>query len=274
MSATVTLGDQDLSVCEFNVGEVYGAGNEAYMSGTAKINMNCVDGLSEIYGGARMADINGDVELNINSGYFGRVFGGNNVSGCIRGSITVNIQENGCLPIIIDELYLGGNNAPYSVFGYDASDNCIESGTNIYAHPHLNIISATKIGKVYGGGLGKDAIIYGNPYININMEQGKLDGKYVYVEGKSNERYRGQTFSAGKIDLGHLGTIYGGGNAAKVVGDTHIYIGTGTDEAGNALKQTDDATHTRHDAQISGNVYGGGNQAEVTGKTNVVIGHE
>lgn len=287
--AHVILGDQNLQTCEFKVGEVYGAGNEAYMSGSANIKLNCIEGLTEIYGGSRRADIDKDVNLTINGGRYEKVFGGNNESGCIRGSITVTIQENGCLPIYIDELYLGGNEAAYSVYGYKDDKSPKTEGTALYDDPVLNVISATEIGEVYGGVLGNTAIMYGNPHVNINMEPGKVNGKYKYVatntehpEAVSPAGYdtydETQNTSATfplKLSLGNIGTVFGGGNAAKVVGDTHIQIGTGLAADGTtALKQTDDDTKTRHDAQISGNVYGGGNQAEVTGKTNVVIGHE
>ena len=268
--AHVILGDQNLQFCEFKVDEVYGAGNEAYMSGDAEITMNCIEGLTAIYGGSRRADIGSPTErknvvLNIYGGHFDQVFGGNNESGCIYGSITVNIQENGCLPIEIGELYLGGNQAPYSVYGYNTDKTPVTSGTALYGYPVLNVISATSIGSTYGGGLGATAKLYGNPHININMEQGSINGKYEYEEGKSDVRYKGKGYeTAQTLDLGHLGTVYGGGNEAEVIGDTYIQVGTGTDAAGAAL--------TRQDAQITGNVYGGGNHAEVTGKTNVVIG--
>ncbi|MBQ8674951.1 MAG: hypothetical protein IJ528_01820 [Bacteroidaceae bacterium] len=284
--ANVILGDQNLQTCEFMVDEVYGAGNEAYMNGNANITLNCIEGLTEIYGGSRMADIGSsserqDVNLTIHGGRYTNVFGGNNLSGRIYGKINVTIQEDGCLPIEIDHLYLGGNKALYSVFGYndDAGKTPKTSGTS-YGDPELYIISATRIGEVYGGGYGEDAIMYGNPHININMEPGEVNGEYEYISSNTEHpdavspteyanydktKNTTDTFPL-KLSLGNIGTVFGGGNAAKVVGDTYIQIGTGTTIDGAAL--------TRQDAQISGNVYGGGNQAEVTGKTNVVIGHE
>ena len=47
------------------------------------------------------------------------------------------------------------------------------------------------------------------------------------------------------------GSVFGGGNASKVIGDTYVHIQGGT---------------------IDGNVFGAGNEAEVTGKTEVIIG--
>ena len=109
----------EASDCPLIIDEVYGGGNEAPMSGNIQIKLGCITSLSEIYGGARLADVgsadkNCDVVLNITSGHFDRVFGGNNIDGVIHGSITVNIEETGCHPITIGELYGCGNKAPYT----------------------------------------------------------------------------------------------------------------------------------------------------------------
>jgi hypothetical protein len=65
--------------------------------------------MEEIFGGAKNADVYADVKLTITNGsHFKRVFGGNNTSGAIAGTITVEIKESGCEPIIIEELYAGG----------------------------------------------------------------------------------------------------------------------------------------------------------------------
>ena len=269
-SGTVVISDQNLQTCEFKVDEVYGAGNEAYMSGDANIDMNCIEGLSEIYGGSRRANVKGNVELNITGGSYKRVFGGNNETGNVQGSITVNIKEEGCLPIRIKELYGGGNLAAYSVYGYEGTNEDgapITSGTAKYADPVINVISATKIGTIYGGGLGKSAVVYGSPHVNVNMEPGKVNGNYEYVQDVSdpdNEAYATGTETA--LPLGEIGTVYGGGNAAKVVGKTYVHIGTAKDELGNPL--------SRKSAQITGDVFGGGNEADVTGNTEVIVGEE
>ena len=60
----------------------------------------------------------GDVNLNITNGTYDQVFAGNNRGGRVAGSIVLNIEETGCNPIIIGELYAGGNLAPYSIYGY------------------------------------------------------------------------------------------------------------------------------------------------------------
>ena len=308
--------------------------------------MACIPGLKAAYGGAQEADIQDDVTLTITNGTFDRVFGGNNISGTIRGSITVNIEETGCRPIIIGELYGGGNLAGYSVYDYkkvkatvtetnpdtgqqitkevdqwlprgaDPSD--VLPSAKLYNDPVVNVKAFTSIGNVYGGGYGTSAVMVGDPTVNVNVAEGEHSST-VIGENATTETIRKNNATAeggfavplheaGKI--GAINNVFGGGNAAKVVGKTTVNIGTriGADEymaviikVGDALpalptgstyytydKTTGEYTPTNDTtaqedktyykkykvkgADIRGNVYGGGNQAEVTGDTDVVIG--
>jgi hypothetical protein len=49
-SADVVLGDQNLQTCVLEIGEIYGGGNEAYMSASTSLDLKCVEGFNEIYG--------------------------------------------------------------------------------------------------------------------------------------------------------------------------------------------------------------------------------
>ena len=250
----------EASECPLRIDGVYGGGNAAYMSGNAQIQLGCVTSMSEIYGGAKQADVGSDVVLTITSGHFDRVFGGNNISGEIDGSITVNIEETGCYPITIGELYGCGNQAPYET----------PSGKS---DPVVNVKSFTSIGRIFGGGLGEAAVVTGNPTVNINEVFG---GKATY----SPWEYPGKTisFSEGDVTLpehtagaiGAIGTVFGGGNAADVVGNTTVNIGT--EEAISYVSGTDHTDKSVEGVNIVGNVFGGGNNANVTGKANVIIG--
>ena len=254
--------------CELIMDKIVGAGKYADIDGDVNMTLTCQPStkVPELFAGADEANVNGNITLNITNGHFGKVFGGNNLGGAVKGKITVNVEETGCQPIRIDELYLGGNEAAYSVFGYYESEETHpvtgkkilkprESATDThlpvqydgtsyasisdftnYAQPELNIISCTYIGKVFGGGLGEPAIMYANPTVNINMIPGTATGS---LSG-----------------IGTIGDVYGGGNAAKIVGNTTVNIGTDETVLG---------------ANITGNVYGGGNLAEVAGDTYVNI---
>ena len=206
------------SDCDLVVGELYGAGNQAFMDAKIELDMGCVAGLSELYGGAYAATVNEDVHLKLTSGRYDKVFGGNNQSGTINGSITVDIEETGCYPIIIGQLYGGGNLAAYP--GVDAAGD-FESKITV------NVKSFTSIGTIFGGGYGRTAIVTGDTYVNVNEYNGlyydkstttdqtkNISGESVFIPGHK----------CGKI--GTIGNIFGGGNAADVIGDTHINIGT------------------------------------------------
>ena len=107
--------------CDLKVDNIYGGGKNASMEGGTSIVLGCQPNtwIEDIYAGSREADVDGDVSLTITSGKFERVFGGNKTSGKLKGSITVNIEETGSCgtPIIIGELYAGGNEADYSIYG-------------------------------------------------------------------------------------------------------------------------------------------------------------
>ena len=301
----VTLLDEN-SGCDFCVDEAYGGGKSAPMDAEAKLLMSCIPGLQAAYGGAEAAAIKGNVTLNITNGTFDRVFGGNNLSGTIDGSITVNIQEVGCRPIIIGELYGGGNQAGYSVYGYNDDGTPKETGTKLYEDPQVNVMSFTSIGNIYGGGYGSGATMVGSPTVNVNEVYGKYynDDKSIVGEGaKTPGDYPIPSHEKGKI--GSIHSVFGGGNAAKVMGDTHVNIGTavgddiymavsvatGTDLTGGGYytKSGNEYVEASGEAvanttyykkykvlgvDIRDNVYGGGNAAEVTGNTNVTIGKE
>ena len=302
----VTLLDEN-SGCPFCVDEAYGGGKSAPMDAEAKLLMACIPGLQAAYGGAEAAAIQGNVTLNITNGTFDRVFGGNNLSGTINGSITVNVEEVGCKPIKIGELYGGGNEAGYSVYGYDSDGKPVESGTTpLYDDPQVNVMSFTSIGNIYGGGYGEGATMVGNPTVNINEAYGRYydntsgnTSSVVDENAETPNHYPIPSHAAGK--MGAINNVFGGGNAAKVIGNPTVNIGTlsevyvvmevtsgtelptgcytrnndGTYSAATGIAQDGFTYYEKKDVQgadIRGNVYGGGNNAEVTGNTNVVIG--
>ena len=232
VTAVTILDNND--PCDLNIDEAYGGGKSAPMDAEAKLLMSCIPGLAAAYGGAQEADVGGNVVLNITNGTFDRVFGGNNISGTINGSITVNIEETGCRPLIIGELYGGGNEAKYSVYGYNSDKTPITSGTPQWDDPVVNVKSFTSIGSVYGGGFGSTADMYGNPTVNINVGEGDWYDKDQSVVGSvnANGTTTDGTTTGGytipyhvKGRIGAIQNVYGGGNAAPVHGSTKVNIG-------------------------------------------------
>ena len=253
--------------CEMQVAQSYGGGKNAYSDAETDMVADCAKGVKEMFGGARDADVNGDINLRITNGSsLERVFGGNNTSGAVNGSITITIEEGGCEPIRIGELYAGGFLAPYSVYGYEKNEDGsyktesvkyldennvgqtkthtqripLESGKRLFNDPRINVISATYIGNIFGGGY--QAKLVGSPHINVNMESGKILAHYVkdteedpfvgeHKDADNNVVYVGKGIAEngdGILETGTIGNIYGGGNMADIVGDTYVEIGTGT----------------------------------------------
>ena len=303
-TAVTMLNDQES--CHFVVDEAYGGGKSAPMDAEAQLLMSCIPGLKAAYGGAEAANIDGDVVLNITNGNFDRVFGGNNVSGTINGTITVNIEETGCKPVIIGQLYGGGNQAAYT--------GPLKSGSTTERQgPVVNARSFTSIGDVFGGGYGVTAKVTGDTEVNINV----CEGLYINNEASASESLTGErTISFTQFvrnptennpdgfefedeektvrkteevsykvylpphvkgQIGGINNIFGGGNAAEVDGNTNVNIGTDANETIDFATPigTVGQNANKHEvkgANITGNVYGGGNNAEVTGNTNVTIG--
>jgi len=117
------------------------------------------------------------------------------------------------------------------------------------------------------------------------------------ISTDSNTGYPVPSHAKGAI--GAINNVFGGGNAAAVIGNTTVNIGTETESfrevtitAGTSVTDYYIHTGTGYEnatgnavdgtkyyekidvigADIRGNVYGGGNQADVSGNTNVTIG--
>ena len=157
----------------------------------------------------------------------------------------------------------------------------LESGSERKADPRIIVISATRIDSIFGGGY--QAKLVGNPHVNVNMTNGFVkvtktekeatDGNtyaYEYTENGKTYIYKdaagtvysneglvsttGDNTFIKPLEIGSIGTIYGGGNMADIVGDTYVEIGTGTCHNENGeLVEID-----RNAANITGNVFGGG----------------
>lgn len=292
--------------CELHVGNVHAGGNKAEMFCGGSMTLACAEGVETIYAGSNSADIYGNIVLDINSGTYGSVFGGNNQSGNVHGGITINIDETGCWPVMIGNLYGCGNQAPYSVYGYtnegprtkeqydlltDQQKEDIKNAHGIaipYSDPTINVISCTRIDHIFGGGKGLTATVYGNPVVNVNTIKGKFagyDGRDsdhpkitpAFLLDNQSRRIDNTEPIAIPDEPGTIGTIYGGGDAAAVFGNTRVNIGTKA--TAKHISGTDTTTSEPVSVVILGNVFGGSKgesdnpaAGRVTGTTKVVIG--
>ena len=275
-SSTVKLDETDHALCPLCVDEVYGAGNNANQDGTSNIDLGCMEFLADMYGGAKNADVNNNIVLNIQSGRFNRVFGGNNLGGCVRGSITVNIEETGCHPIVIGQLYGGGNQAGYSVRGYkfdstqnkwvprEATDDLENGMTAAFADPKVNVKSFTSIGEIYGGGYGESAVIVGNTNVIINECVGS------HATDDITDQQHDQN---GDPVLDGNSPVMVSANTSKWI---HFVAGESENPTTHVMEPVVETVwqpeHKSGTIGTIGNVFGGGNAAPVHGNTNVQIG--
>ncbi len=269
------------SECLLKVGNVYGGGNEADIDCDVTITLDCDKGSDILYAGANNANVNGGITLNIYSGTFGKVFCGNNKGGTVKGKLEINVDETGCWPIMIGELYGCGNEAAYSVYGYNDDKTCKTEGERMYDDPVINLYSFTRIGKVFGGGYGETAVLYGNTNVNVNPIKGIFAGYGTddrpglnvapsFVLDADNKRTPNTENIIIPNEAGTIGSIYGGGNQGAVYGNTNVNIGTLTEN--HHISGGDTVTTEEVGVTITGNVFGGGNEAVVSGDTNVTIG--
>jgi hypothetical protein len=140
-----------------------------------------------------------------------------------------------------------------------------------------------------------------NPTVNVNVAYGRYYNNDLSVIEKDtiiHNIYPIPSHAKGK--MGAINNVFGGGNAAQVIGSPNINIGTlkevyvmkevtAGEDVSSFYTRNDDGTYSaatgtavegttyyeKKDvlgADIRGNVYGGGNNADVTGDSKVRIG--
>ena len=237
--------------CEMHISRVYGGGNHAD-SKAGHISIGCTggenEGIDTVYGGANQANIAGAIVLDITGGHIGNLFGGNNISGNISDSITINVNwGDTCTHNYLGNIYGAGNLAQY-----------VPADTTTIFSPVINLINGTVSGNVYGGGYGistetKKGLVNSNPIVNVGDTTAAHTSGVVHVEGD----------------------VLGGGALAQVVGNTKVNILKGTVDGsvfggGEGLETNPvialvmkNATVNMISGRVKGSVYGGGRVASV-----------
>lgn len=182
-------------------GNVYGGGNQGELEGNANVELKGGTVKGNVFGGARMADVKGRTYVHINGAAASSalivkgVYGGNDISGTIATS-----DED--LPFAIS-----------TSKGVDKSWNAFVRATA----GNQPVI----IGALYGGGNG-DYEYTTNTVNNTKYDVTLDDGTYTVDNKPTIEK----TYL--EINGGIYGSIYGGGNAATVTGQTVIYANNTT----------------------------------------------
>ena len=325
------IGHVDLTVnhdsdCPEVINESFGGGNEA-PGGGGEIVIDCGTFLDNFYAGANAArlgsfehpvkvtvdirggnignffggckgtedtpaDIYGDVVVNYYGGRIVNLFGGSDVNGNISGTITVNVDvyPDFCKcadGLQLDRIYGGGRDAAYTPYDpfrgsptVNIKNNRYRSGDDRADHQYTAADSSwIDISAVFGGGLGSTAVCTSYPRVVVG---GFPDTTCVED---------GQTISYKRFARIH-GNVYGGGEAAPVVGNTLVIIRNATIGEdindvtlnsgmvyGGGLGATAKITGETFvgiygQSDIKNNVYGGGNAGIVTGSTELQLAYQ
>lgn len=216
-----THGDVELTVgCGVGfIGELYGGSNKAKII-DGNVTLNILGGtFAEVFGGSKgtntiPADILGDVTLNLYGGTIKNAFGGSNVNGNITGAITVNVLDHeGSCALAVDTIYGAGN-----LTAYKPMDTTLIS-------PVVNLIHIKNDigGCVYGGAKGATATVTANPKVNFGY-----DANAVVRGATKMSSLLPQNFSTSGLtnypNAQVTGNVFGGGDAAPVVGNTLVLV--------------------------------------------------
>ena len=284
---------------DISVGNVYGGGNAAAVAATnvAVYGGNHID---NVYGGGNgqgvasgFTMVTGNALANIYGGTIGNVFGGNNTSGNILGTVTVNIDKQGSCAMDITNVYGGGNLAVYAPNSSDAV------GADKYS-PYVHLINGEVKNDVFGGGKGSaisvsaGAVTTSNPKVEMSptgTNTFRVHGN-IYGGGElasvgsytlRNDNYPGD-FATG---TGKTNVVVTAGKVGPVTlvmptDKGHVFgAGKGHDPAdttasGNPLIPKLNFVHSTEvtiggTALVKGSVYGGSENGHVRGNTHVTI---
>ncbi len=257
----VVYGDITLTVQGGNIGNLFG-GSEGSVDISADVkkypaNWDDIanfpeehrEGLRTFFANGANSDKygkGGNIILNVEGGTIGNVFGGCDFRGHVEGDIIVTIEstQEDC-PLDLNYVYGGNNLAEYTPLISSA-----ESPKVIVKRGHVN-------GAVYGGSKGGTPTHpYGNGRIVSNPK--------VIIGDKDNAsnevRIGGFLHDNGTpTTVQGEGNVYGGGNAANMVGNPTVIIQGKNNAQGNP------------NTVIEGNVFGGAKSGNVEGNTHVII---
>ena len=243
---------------------------DSYFYGTATINISGGEVQNNIYG----AGAGGVSGYDANSSDTYRSYGQNYTT-----SVNINISGG----TINGSIFGGG----YGYTEYLNENTTANDGGFLYGNSNIVISGSPTInGNIYGAGCGYEAYstknqiagMKGNSYIEINDTPtitGTIYGAGAGFTTRANMAKITGTTSI-KINTGISNEVYGGGQNAKLAGNSTINIEQGTHTAdiyGGGNQGTVEGTAT---VNIKGDsntrVFGGGNQATVTDTIVNVIG--
>lgn len=216
-----------------------------------------------------------------------QVFGGSNTNGRIRESSAVCVDKTGSCPMIIGEVYGGGNLADGNAG--EIKIGCTGTWTTTGTNNHTNHNSSDNrigyelegIGTVYGG--ANQANVANN--IELNINSGIVENVFAgnNLDGTISGTIQVEIDSIGTCDW-YVGNVYGGGNQAAygTAGSNYPVVNikrglVSGDVFGGGLGSTGTVTGNPQvtvnsdKARVNGSVYGGGSLASTVGNPLVTL---
>ncbi len=283
---SVVVNGQDengkyLNLCSMDVDDIYGAGNNAPMTGDTKVEILNVTGtVGNVFGGGKGATavvtgnsdvIIGDWDKDHNAYVAGNVYGGGDKA---QLTGTAKVTLNDCASIIDGDVYGGGNES-------------------LVGHTNVTAWGSTVKGDLYGGGRGTDAVSadVGTTTVAGNATTNVYGGSYGGIFGGGN--IKSDIFGTAKLFIDEkactatdatkcdfsAGEVYGAGNKAKISGTIDFSLGCihgKIDEIYGGAKEAD----IDNDVVLNitsgkfGSVFGGNNLGgTITGTITVNVQH-
>ena len=277
-------------------GAVYGGGNGAYryaydgniynLGGTTPIGKMCsgmvkpgvknstvtVDmksgythSIAAVYGGCNAADVSNNTTVTLTNGTVGVLYGGNNISGDIAGTSTVNLNDG-----IVTGNVFGGSNGDYGCVNTDGNYNGgdYDGLSQPTSYNTVVTLDGTTVKNIYGAGnkasVGGAASYDGNTHVILNSGEvtgcAYAGGRMASVNGFAT--IETTTGLANTSDELHVAAIYGGNDIAGAVNVSNT-MGARTPATaidGTALNYDNAASYVKIAGHpVVGMVFGGGN---------------
>ncbi len=307
----------EINVQELTATNFYGGGNFGKTLGTITTGIADSSLSNNIYGGGNNGDVDDEVDLEVSGTTAQNIYGGGN-NAKVDSNVELIVNDSS---VITDSIYGGGNygittgNVNMTLNTISVTNNIFGGGNNgdVSGNVVLSANTATVSGSVYGG--GNNAKVDGNITSTVSSStigstfygggnNGRTDGiatstitsstvsTAIYGGGNQAEVGTNANSTSSVLTLNNATTcnVFGGGNAAAIIGSTNVTVSNSTITCnifggGNGINSvvSGDLTGEMNPAKVTGNttvlvnngttvsesVYGGGNLGYVAGNTSV-----
>lgn len=224
--------DSNINTTGGTIGNIYGGGNQAELSGDAILEIVDSNVTGEIYGGGKDGETIGNTQVKITDSIIGESVyaGGKGETAIVYGNTSLSIEGE---TEIGDHVFGGGNAA--------ATGTALSNNSSSI----VNIAGATIGGNVYGG--ANTSVVYGT--VDLNIGSGIFDPTLI------------------EDDIYIAGTVFGGGEANASGSEEYDFSFISVTVGIDILIREGD-THT---VSILGSLFGSGNASSTSGYSYITL---